>query len=115
LSFDETFDALRRVLARHSKRLIVVADKPGDYQVASATQTDRIGRPLWLAAVQTKKNYVSYHLIPVYAVPALLENISPELKKRMQGKSCFNFTTIDKAQLKELDALTKAGFTAFGR
>jgi len=30
----------------------------------------------------------------------------------MQGKSCFNFTTIDTAQLKELDALTKQGLAA---
>jgi len=74
--------------------------------------TDRTGRPLFLAAVQTKKNYVSYHLIPVYAVPALLKGVSPALKKRMQGKACFNFTTIDRPQLKELSALTKAGLAA---
>ena len=94
---------------------MVTVDKPGDYQLASPTQTDRIGRPLFLAAVQTKKTYVTYHLIPVYAVPALLKDVSPALKKRMQGKSCFNFTEVDKALLKELDALTKAGFSAFGR
>ena len=111
-SFESTFDALRGVLQRHAKHLIVTIDKHGDYQVASPRLKDRTGRPLFLAAVQIKKNYVSYHLIPVYAIPALVETMSPELRKRMQGKSCFNFTTIDKAQLKELDTLTEAGLAA---
>jgi hypothetical protein len=48
--------------------------------------------------------------MPIYANPKLLKDISPELKRRMQGKSCFNFTTIDKKLLKELSYLTKTGF-----
>jgi hypothetical protein len=40
--------------------------------------------------VQIKKNYVIYHLMPVYLNPGLLEGMSPGLRKRMQGKSCFN-------------------------
>ncbi len=39
--------------------------------------------------------------------------ISPQLKKRMQGKSCFNFTQIDPALLDELARLTERGFKAF--
>jgi hypothetical protein len=56
---------------------------------------------------------VSYHLMPVYAYPELLETISPTLKKRMQGKSCFNFTKTDTKTLKELEDLTQKGFEAF--
>ena len=107
---DDTFAALRQLLAAHSKRLTVIVDKPGDYQVGSPTMKDRIGRPLFVAAVQTRKNYVSYHLMPVYACPELLKGMSPSLRKRMQGKACFNFTTIDAADVKELSALTRAGF-----
>jgi hypothetical protein len=112
-AFDDTFATLRDILQRHEKGMTVLADKPGDYQLGAAHQTDRTGRPLWAAAVQIKKNYVSYHLMPVYASPELLTAISPSLKKRMQGKACFNFTTIDAAQVKELSALTKAGFERF--
>jgi hypothetical protein len=93
--------------------MLVAVDKPGSYELCSKTMTDRIGRPLFVAAVQIKKNYVSYHLIPVYAVPLLLRGMSPALKKRMQGKACFNFTTIDHAQAKELSALTRKGIAAF--
>lgn len=111
--FAETFAALRGLLQRHGKKLLTTVDKPGDFQVGSPTMTDRIGRPLFVAAVQIKKTYVSFHLMPVYAKPALLASLSPALKQRMQGKACFNFSAIDADQLKELSALTKTGIDGF--
>jgi len=45
----------------------------------------------------------------VYMFPDLLNELSPALKKRMQGKSCFNFKSIDEEQLAELRELTKRG------
>ena len=110
---DDTFAALRQLLAAHSKRLTVIVDKPGDYQVGSPTMKDRVGRPLFFAGVKTGKNYVSYHLMPIYMKPELLKSVPPALKKRMQGKSCFNFTTVDPDEAKELSAVTKAGIAAF--
>lgn len=110
---DETFAALRALVAAQSKGLVVIADKPGDYQVASPTMKDRIGRPLYFAGVKTGKNYVSYHVMPLYMKPDLLKVVPPALKKRMQGKACFNFTVVDREQLKELAAVTKAGLAAF--
>jgi hypothetical protein len=108
-----TFAALREILAAHADDLVVTVDKPGDFQVASPTMQDRIGRPLSVAGVRTRKHYVSYFLMPVYAAPRLVQSLSPELKKRMHGLSCFNFTTIDPDQVKELSKLTKAGIDAF--
>jgi len=110
---DETFVLLREILAAHAHRLVVLADKPGDYQVGSPTMKDRIGRPLYFAGVKTGKNYVSYHVMPLYMKPDLLKVVPPALKKRMQGKACFNFTAIDDEQLKELAAVTKAGIAVF--
>ncbi len=55
------------------------------------------------------KNYVSFHLFPVYMFPDLLDGISEELKARMQGKSCFNFRAPDAVLFRELAALTKEG------
>ena len=112
-AFDETFTTLRGILLPYAKEMMVQDDKPGNYQISSRTMKDRIGRPLFVAAVQIKKNYVSFHLMPVYAFPELLNNLSPTLKKRMQGKSCFNFTTIESAHVKELVALTKTGIARY--
>ena len=43
---------------------------------------DRIGRPLYFAGVKTGKNYVSYHVMPLYMKPDLLKVVPPALKKR---------------------------------
>ena len=112
-AFDETFSTLRRILLPYAKEMTVQVDKPGNYQIASPTMKDLIGRPLFVAAVQIKKNYVSFHLMPVYACPELLNDLSPTLKKRMQGKSCFNFTTIEPAHVNELASLTKTGIARY--
>ena len=63
--------------------------------------------------VGMRKGYVSYYLFPVYCKPQLLEGMSPELKKRMHGKSCFNFKTVDEALFAELDELTQKGYDDF--
>ena len=112
-ALSDTFATLREILAAHSDELVVSVDRPGDFQVASPTMQDRIGRPLSVAGVRTRKHYVSYFLMPVYAAPRLVQSLSPQLKKRMHGLSCFNFTTIDPDQVKELSKLTKAGIEAF--
>ena len=70
-------------------------------------------RSLFCASVQINKNYVSYHLMPVYTSKALRDSLSPSLKKRMQGESCFAFTAVEPEQLKELAAVTKKGIAGF--
>jgi hypothetical protein len=111
--FAETFAALRAILEPHAKRMTVTVDEPGHYQLASPTMTDRAGRPLFCASVQINKNYVSYHLMPVYSNKALLDSLPVSLKKRMQGKSCFNFTAVEPEQLEELAVVTKKGIAGF--
>ena len=107
--FQNTFNMLREVLNEHEKKLHVHIDKKDTYYL-NAGYDEKRKTDIFFGAVMIKKNYVSYHLMPVYCEPKLLKDISPEMKKRMQGKSCFNFKTIDKEQLKELTALTKKSF-----
>ena len=99
------FNRLKEILLQVPDSTRVTVDDAGNYSLNTPYST-RYKRELFLAAVQIKKNYVSYHLMPVYMHPELLEGISPPLKKRMQGKSCFNFTTIDEELLQELESLT---------
>jgi hypothetical protein len=44
---------------------------------------------------------------------AMQKRIPPELKKRMQGKACFNFSEVDPALFHQLAALTAAGFEGY--
>ena len=61
------------------------------------------------AAVVANKSYVSFHLVPVYMFADLVGTHAPSLKKRMQGKGCFNFQTYDPEAARGLKALLKAG------
>ena len=68
------------------------------------------GQKLFFGGLRKGKSYVSFYLFPVYMFPELLKDLPPELKKRMQGKSCFNFKTIDEEQIRGLRELTKRGY-----
>jgi hypothetical protein len=66
------------------------------------------GKPWGYAAgTRVGKRYVSYYLMGLYADAGLKAPMSPELRRRMQGKSCFNFTRIDETLFAELEALTR--------
>ena len=110
--FNAVFEAPRKVMAPYAAKLDTKrADKTELYVDTRHIQKNK--KPLFFGAVQTKKSYVSFHLMPVYVKPELLGSLSPELKSRMQGKSCFNFTSAEPALVKELAALTKAGFASY--
>ncbi|WP_437308556.1 hypothetical protein [Sorangium sp. So ce388] len=100
-----TFEALRSILQRHARHLVVVHDTPDSYYLDTRT-TGPNGKPLFFGATRAGRAYTSFYLMPVYTNPELLGGISPELRKRMQGKSCFNFKTNEPALFAELEALT---------
>ena len=109
---DEVFQILKKSISKHQKKLDVQTDNPTSYYL-NCPKPDSNGKTVFFGAVQSRKSYVSYHLMPVYMYPDLLDGISPELKKRMQGKSCFNFKKIDEAVFEELDTLTKSALERF--
>jgi hypothetical protein len=108
-TFEAVFQRLKAILQPYEPALVLKADGPAGYSL-DTPYVPKYRKELFFGAVQIKKNYVSYHLMPVYMYPDLLDGISPELKKRMQGKSCFNFKKLDDAQIEELARLTEQGF-----
>ena len=53
--------------------------------------------------------------MPIYMNPLLAKSVSPALKKRMQGKTCFNFKTVPDAELiAGLTLLTQAALNDWG-
>jgi hypothetical protein len=87
-------------------------DGAGNYQLIGP-YSEKLKKELWFGAVQIKKNYVSYHLMPVYMFPDLVKEIPPSLKKRMQGKSCFNFKEVNKELFDQLKDLTEKSYNLF--
>lgn len=110
--FEETFHELKAILKPYARKLIVVHDTDTNYYLDTSYVMKNKHR-MFFGAVRAGKAYVSFHLMPIYAFTDLLASMSPELKKHMQGKSCFNFKTVDKKLFKELAGLTKAGFAKF--
>ena len=111
-SLSTVFAELRSIMAPYAAKLDVKKDNATEFYV-DTRHTQKNKKPLFFGAVQVKKSFVSYHLMPVYVKPELLATLSPELKSRMQGKSCFNFAEVDRPVFKELAALTKAGFASY--
>lgn len=99
------FRALKKIMASVAPELRVKDDTATNYQLITRSASWK-GQPMFFGAVM-RKSYVSYHLMPVYWKPALLEGLSPQLRKRMRGKSCFNFRKVEPALFEELAILTK--------
>lgn len=109
---EAVFKELKSIMAPYAKKLDAKKDDESELYV-DTKHIQKNKKPLFFGAVQVKKSYVSFHLMPVYVKPELLADISPKLKARMQGKSCFNFAEVDKPLFKELAALTKNGFASY--
>ena len=101
--FEAVFTRLKPIL-QGIPGMVVTADGPRGYSL-NTPYSPKWKKELFLGAVEINKNYVSFHWMPVYMYPKLLDDLSPELKKRMQGKSCFNFKNVDEPLFAELAAL----------
>ena len=110
--FAAAFDGLKKVITAFAPELWVSADEPQKYYLVTKSHSWK-GGPMFFGAVIMGKAYVSYHLMALYSCPELVKMISPELKKRMQGKSCFNFKAPDGALFAELGGLTRAGLEKY--
>jgi hypothetical protein len=110
--FQTVFEKLKSIFKPYEKKLIVTQDTATDYELDTPFVMKNKHR-IYFGGVRVGRAYVSFHLMPVYASTDLVKGMSPDLKKRMQGKSCFNFKKVDAKLFKELAELTKAGFKTF--
>lgn len=117
---EQVFQRLREILSTHSGSLEVTSDTTTKYcldaKIGPATVRSWGGkarRPrIPVAWVEIGKSYVSYHLMAIRD-PMLQAGMSKALKARMQGKTCFNFTTTDTALFAELEVVTSRSIAAF--
>lgn len=112
--FAAIFAALKPVFATCAPNLAVQTDTPEEYTLVTKSPSpfpQHKGHPMFFGSVKRGKAYVSVHLMPIYMNAALQKQVPPGLKKRMQGKSCFNFKTGPEPEsVAELQKLAQAGF-----
>lgn len=99
---------LRVILDRYRGRL-----ETGSVYGLETLRLPGSGAHDFFAGVRVGVRYVSFYLKPVYTWPQLLHGVSPALRKRMQGRSCFNFASVDEGLLAELEALVERSFTVY--
>src|SRR5215813_7086238 len=110
--FKNVFAELKSIFKPYAGKMDVAQDTDA-YYLLNTRYIMKNKQPLCFGGVRLGKNYVSFYLMSVYASPELMKGLSPELKKRMQGKSCFNFKEVDKKLFSELKTLTKHGAKKF--
>jgi len=112
--FKMVFDRLKAILKKHAGDFTVRPDTGSSYGLQGkpgpATLKawgGKLKKPVMpVAWVETGKAYVSFHIMGLYTNTVLQNSLSKELKTRMQGKTCFNFKTINEILFRELDQLT---------
>ena len=110
--FTDVYTQLVSIMRPFAAQLMCTRDDGQEFYL-NTNHIMKNGKPLFFGAVQIRKNYVSYHLMPVYVFPDLLNGISPDLERRMQGKSCFNFKQANSALFDELAGLTARGLDRY--
>jgi len=110
--FPIVFERLKSILKPYAKKLTLKTDTTDTYYLGGP-YSEKWKRELFFGSAQIRKNYVSFYLMPVYMYPDLLKGISPELKKHMQGKSCFNFKKVEPELFRELTELAGKSFERF--
>ncbi len=106
------FKTLKLMLSKSGENLVCTVDEKGEYSL-STRHIMKNKKNMFFGAVKERKNDVSYHLMPVYVFPEILVDVSPALKKRMHGKSCFNFRSVDNNLFEELNVLTITAYDRF--
>ena len=112
--FHGTFTVLKALLEPYAAHLHITSDTATIYML-DGEYVAQFKRKMPFGGVQVRRSYVSFHLLPVYSHPELLGNVSDRMRRRMQGKSCFNFVTPDSELFTELSGLIDAGFTLYER
>ena len=102
---------LRAIVDRYRDRLVVGSV----YGLETLTRPGAKAHDFF-AFVKPGTSYVSLYLKPVYTWPDLLDDISPALRKRLQGtRTAFGFASVDDELLTELEGLVERAFRRYAK
>ena len=111
------FADLRTILQRQANAFVVATDAPNRYcldaPIGPATLKAWGGKAkratIPIAWAEIGKTYVSFHLMGLDGMP---KTMSKALGARRQGKTCFNFSTVEPTLFTELEELTARSIAA---
>lgn len=121
---DKIFLELKEILKNNSSEFVerdkyigskAKQQKPA-YHLYGKKEVSLFGKepqPTYVAGVIKQKNYVSFYLSPIYSHPELYEEINPDLKKVLKGKSCFNIKKTNPSLLNEIEKALEIGIEKY--
>jgi hypothetical protein len=102
---------LRAIVYAYRDRLVVGSV----YHIETLTRPNAKAHDFF-AFVRPGTSFVSLYLKPVYTWPDLLDEISPTLRKRLQGsRTAFSFAVVDEPLFAELEALVERAFRRYDK
>jgi hypothetical protein len=123
-NLEEIFAKIKKILEKNSGNFLqkdqyigsqAKQQKPG-YHLYGSKEVSLFGKkpqPTYIGGVIQQKNYVSFYLSAIYSHPDLLKDISPDLKRVLKGKSCFNISKATPQLLEEVDEILKKGIEKY--
>ena len=121
---EKIFEEVKQILKKNSSGFVerdeyigsqAKQKKPG-FHIYGSKDVSLFGKkpqPTYIAGVIQQKNYVSFYLSPIYSHPDLYPKLSPDLKKVLKGKSCFNIAKATPKLFKEIDDVLKRGINKY--
>ncbi|MBH8560569.1 DUF1801 domain-containing protein [Hymenobacter negativus] len=110
-SFDEFIAALpaeRQLVATQAWQLVRQAVPMGYTEHVGPKYLEfRTGKDMYVG-LANQKGYLSLHLVPMYLMPELQEQLAAAAPKLKMGKGCVNFNKTEELPLEALTALIAA-------
>jgi len=112
----EIFKRLKLLLQKYDKVFVSKINDEKHFDLWSNKEfifEGKIKKEMFFASVEVQKNDVAFHFIPIYTNSNLIDELQPNLKSKLKGKSCFHFKNLNRELENEIaDALEK-GFQIF--
>ena len=105
---NEVFGKIKEILKKYEPPFGHKIDSNTGYDLWSFRAVEMSGRKypeLYFGGITLRGKYVSLYNMAIYIHKELLADLSPALKKKLSGKSCFHLTEVDNTMLTEIETL----------
>jgi hypothetical protein len=111
MTFDEFIDALpaeRQPIARQVWQLVRQAVPAGYTEHFGPKYLEFRAGPDMYVGLANQKGHLSLHLVPMYLLPALQEQLAAAAPKLKMGKGCVNFQKVEELPQEAVAAVVAA-------
>ncbi len=108
----EIFKILKAILAQYAPPFSVINDLETRYELSSQQEVLVLGKKkqgMYFGAVMMHGGHVGFYMMSAY-MTNLANDLSPELKKCLKGKSCFQIKKIDDIILAQIETFTATSY-----